>query len=122
MLWGRAAPRSSLGLCSTSSPSFLYPDRDLQAQSFAFEDGSVPPFPLIMDFCTHAQEWLSASKAEGGTDNVIAVHCKAGLGRTGLMISCLLLYLKVPPADSPIQAGQASTHALAQNQSSNLEL
>jgi protein tyrosine/serine phosphatase len=28
-------------------------------------------------------------------ENVVVVHCKAGMARTGLMISSLLLYLKV---------------------------
>ena len=27
--------------------------------------------------------------------NVVAVHCRAGKGRTGLVVSCLLLYLQI---------------------------
>ncbi len=37
-------------------------------------------------------EWLSRHE-----DNIIAVHCKAGKGRTGLMLSCWLLKAGICP-------------------------
>lgn len=60
-----------------------------KAASFPFEDHNCPPIHLVSSFCQSAYTWLKAD-----LDNVVVVHCKAGLGRTGLMISSLLLYLK----------------------------
>jgi phosphatidylinositol-3,4,5-trisphosphate 3-phosphatase/dual-specificity protein phosphatase PTEN len=37
---------------------------------------------MVLEFCRDAHAFLTADKK-----NVIAVHCKAGKGRTGLMIS-----------------------------------
>ncbi|CAD8203149.1 unnamed protein product [Paramecium pentaurelia] len=54
---------------------------------FPFEDHQAPPFNLIVDFCTIVHNWLLSNPK-----NVIAVHCKAGKGRTGMMICCYLLY------------------------------
>lgn len=58
--------------------------------SFPFDDHNCPPLHLILSFCQSASSWLKEDKS-----NVVAVHCKAGIGRTGLMISSLLLFLKV---------------------------
>ena len=47
----------------------------------------VPSLQLMLDFCQDAEAFLQAD-----ADNVIAVHCKAGKGRTGVMIVAFLLY------------------------------
>jgi hypothetical protein len=47
-----------------------------------------PPLSMVHEFVGDAYNWLTAHP-----DNVIAVHCKAGKGRTGTMICCLLLFL-----------------------------
>lgn len=57
-----------------------YPCSDLQA----------PPLYLIKLFCEDISSWLDAD-----AENVAAVHCKAGRGRTGVLISCLLLWMRV---------------------------
>eukprot|EP00756_Hemistasia_phaeocysticola_P003233 Hpha_TRINITY_DN12135_c0_g1::TRINITY_DN12135_c0_g1_i3::g.81751::m.81751/K01110/PTEN; phosphatidylinositol-3,4,5-trisphosphate 3-phosphatase and dual-specificity protein phosphatase PTEN len=55
--------------------------------TFPFRDHNPPvPFSLVPDFCANAAEFL-----EENPDNVVAIHCKAGKGRTGVMISCLFL-------------------------------
>lgn len=58
--------------------------------SFPFDDHNCPPVQLILSFCQSAYSWLKED-----IENVVVVHCKAGMARTGLMISSLLLYLKV---------------------------
>ncbi|KAB2602864.1 dual-specificity protein phosphatase PTEN [Pyrus ussuriensis x Pyrus communis] len=60
--------------------------------SFPFDDLNCPPIHLITLFCRSAYAWLKED-----IENVVVVHCKAGMARTGLMISSLLLYLKFFP-------------------------
>ncbi|KAI4314996.1 hypothetical protein L6164_027850 [Bauhinia variegata] len=60
--------------------------------SFPFDDHNCPPVQLIASFCQSAYSWLKED-----IQNVVVVHCKAGMGRTGLMICSLLLFLKFFP-------------------------
>ena len=61
-----------------------------QVASFPFDDHNCPPIQLIKSFCQSAYSWLKED-----IENVVVVHCKAGMARTGLMICSLLLFLKV---------------------------
>ena len=51
-----------------------------------FDDGTCPPLPLVKKFIKLAHEMITI-KNKG-----IAVHCKAGLGRTGCLIGAYLIY------------------------------
>ncbi|CAO3614533.1 unnamed protein product [Mucor hiemalis] len=60
------------------------------AANFPFDDHQAPPFSTLIDICNDASEWLKRDK-----NNVIAIHCKAGKGRTGTVIAAILLNLGV---------------------------
>ena len=54
---------------------------------FPFNDHSPCPCKLILDFCVDICLFLTAHP-----DGVAAIHCKAGKGRTGVMIVCYLIF------------------------------
>ncbi|KAL2008287.1 hypothetical protein VTN00DRAFT_8269 [Thermoascus crustaceus] len=51
-----------------------------------FEDGTCPPLPLVRRFIKVAHDMITVK------NKAIAVHCKAGLGRTGCLIGAYLIY------------------------------
>ncbi|KAL4884574.1 protein-tyrosine phosphatase-like protein [Aspergillus karnatakaensis] len=51
-----------------------------------FEDGTCPPLPLVKKFIKMAHDMINVKH------KAIAVHCKAGLGRTGCLIGAYLIY------------------------------
>jgi phosphatidylinositol-3,4,5-trisphosphate 3-phosphatase/dual-specificity protein phosphatase PTEN len=68
-----------------------YADDLFQKQGyFPFKDHEAPPLNLMMPFCEDAKKYLDEDEK-----NIIAVHCKAGKGRTGTLIACLLMYMDV---------------------------
>jgi phosphatidylinositol-3,4,5-trisphosphate 3-phosphatase and dual-specificity protein phosphatase PTEN len=62
---------------------------------------------MVLPFCRDVENWFNEHK-----DNVAAIHCKAGKGRTGFFISCFLVYTgQQPNANRALEFyGEARTH------------
>ncbi|KAH6774564.1 Calcium/lipid-binding phosphatase [Perilla frutescens var. hirtella] len=56
-------------------------------ERYPFDDNHVPQLSMIKEFCEDVHSWLASDP-----QNTAVVHCMAGKGRTGLMVSCYLVY------------------------------
>lgn len=82
-----------------SDPSLLVP-----VAQFPFPDHSPPPFQLIHPFCEDVSDWLHTTSG-----NVVAIHCKAGKGRTGVMICSFLVHCGATAEEAIQLYGQKRT-------------
>jgi len=76
--------------CEKEHASNGFPDSTVR---FPCTDHCPPTLPALLGFCRDVAEWLAADP-----ENVIAVHCKAGKGRTGTMICSLLVFAGAAPS------------------------
>eukprot|EP00045_Choanoeca_perplexa_P001964 m.22441 g.22441 ORF g.22441 m.22441 type:complete len:645 (+) comp11253_c0_seq1:163-2097(+) len=54
---------------------------------YPFDDHNPAPLELVADCCADIHRWLDKHP-----DNCAVIHCKAGKGRTGVIIVCYLMY------------------------------
>ncbi|KAF9090741.1 hypothetical protein BGX23_005762 [Mortierella sp. AD031] len=89
-------------LCSERS----YSDQRFHGRvaQFPFPDHSPPPFQLIHPLCEDVSDWLHTTSG-----NVVAIHCKAGKGRTGVMICSFLVHCGATAEEAIQLYGQKRT-------------
>ena len=64
-------------------PTFLYK----QVKKFPMRDHNICPLRTLVVYCEYATQFLNETD-----DNIIAVHCQGGKGRTGSFCSSLMLW------------------------------
>lgn len=68
-----------------------------RVEEYPFDDNHVPSLEMIKDFCESVNSWLTRDPK-----NIVVIHCMAGKGRTGLMVSSYLTYCGMS-ADEALQ-------------------
>jgi len=58
-----------------------------RVKNYPFYDHNAPPLKMISDCCLDIHEWLN-----GDPKHMVGINCKAGKGRTGLIICCYLMH------------------------------
>lgn len=67
------------------SPSY-FTSIGISHHDMIFDDGTCPPLALVRKFIKMAHDTITVKRKQ------VAVHCKAGLGRTGCLIGAYLIY------------------------------
>jgi len=67
--------------------SYDYSKFQGRVEPFKFTDHSVPTITKMLNFCLSVERWMNKDP-----ENVIAVHCRGGKGRTGTMICAWLIF------------------------------
>jgi len=65
-------------------------DFGISGVHFPIVDMGVPTAPAALELARRVEGWIEAGES-------VALHCKAGLGRTGTMLACCLVQQRTPP-------------------------
>ncbi len=67
-----------------------YPEEGFKGRvrRFGFDDHNPPPLSLLVRLCHEASQFIQEDKK-----NVVAIHCKGGKGRTGVVTAAILMKL-----------------------------
>lgn len=95
-------------LCSEREYTGIF-GPDTEVERFAWPDHTAPPAALLLPACESMDAWLRSHPA-----NVAVVHCKAGKGRTGVLVSAYLMHSRVEeePAAAVARFAARRTHNL----------
>jgi Protein-tyrosine phosphatase len=64
--------------------------KGVEVERFAWADHTPPPAAMILPCMESVDSWLGANP-----ENVVAIHCKAGKGRTGTIIAAYLVHSRI---------------------------
>ena len=78
--------RAVIRLNQSSYSPLPFTSHSIRHVDMPFPDGSNPPASIVRRFLAVVDE-----QEEGRGGGVVAVHCKAGLGRTGSLLGCWLM-------------------------------
>ena len=82
-------------------------EHQLEGHHFAIQDMSIPGIQEADQLIDHCIEAIN-------NDHKIVVHCKAGLGRTGLTLACFLVKFKAMDAIRAIESIRSINHRYIQ--------
>lgn len=70
-----------------SQKRYPYDKLDNMVLEFGWKDHHSPPLKILFQACKACTSWLNSDEA-----NVVSIHCKAGKGRTGTLVSAVLMF------------------------------